>query len=137
ATPTAGLPTRDDAPALPDAPALLDRETLEGLAEMGDGAFLARVLGLYTAQAPVALAALEAAIPNGDAAVVASAAHGLKSMSANVGAIRLVGLLAAVEGRARGERAIPGTRQIAQIRAVFEETLQALADDAVRRDLAA
>ena len=119
------------------AAALLDRETLEGLAEMGDGAFLARVLGLYTAQAPVALSALEAAIPGGDAAIVASAAHGLKSMSANVGAIRLVRLLAAVEGKARGEQAIPGTRQIAEIRAVFEETLQALADDAAPWGLAA
>ena len=127
-----------DAPAAPaEASPLLDSETLEGLAAMGDGAFLTRVMGLYTAQAPVALAALEAAIPNGDAAVVASAAHGLKSMSANVGAIRLVGLLAAVEGAARGPGTIPDLRQVSEIHAVFEETLQALTDDAARRDLAA
>ena len=120
-----------------DAAALLDRETLEGLAEMGDGAFLARVIGLYAAQAPVALSALEAAIPGGDAAIVASAAHGLKSMSANIGATRLVGLLAAIEGGARGSRTIPDARQVSEVRAVFEETVQALAAYESHRALAA
>ena len=127
----------DAAPVRAEATALLDHETLEGLAEMGDGAFLARVLGLYTAQAPVAMAALEAAIPGGEPAIVASAAHGLKSMSANIGATRLVGLLAAIEGGARGPGTIPGMRQVSEIRAVFEETVDALSAYQARRDLAA
>ncbi|TXN63560.1 response regulator, partial [Methylobacterium sp. WL6] len=121
----------------PSAPGLLDSETLEGLAEMGDGAFLARVLGLYTGQAPAALTALEAAIPGGEAGTVASAAHGLKSMSANIGATRLVGLLAAVEGGARSSGTIPDAGQMAEIRAAFTETLCALAAYGARRDLAA
>lgn len=121
----------------PSAPGLLDSETLEGLAEMGDGAFLARVLGLYTGQAPAALTALEAAIPGGEAGAVASAAHGLKSMSANIGATRLVGLLAAVEGGARSSGTIPDAGQMAEIRAAFAETLCALAAYGARRDLAA
>ena len=104
---------------------------------MGDGAFLARVLGLYTAQAPVAMVALEAAIPGAAPGIVASAAHGLKSMSANVGATRLVGLLAAVEAGARGPGTIPDAGQVSEIRAVFEETVEALAAYQARRALAA
>ena len=37
------------------------------------------------------------------------------------------GLLAAIEGGARGSRTIPDARQVSEVRAVFEETVQALA----------
>ncbi|WP_342162938.1 ATP-binding protein [Methylobacterium sp. SD21] len=91
-----------DAPApQADPDALLDGEVIEGLLSLGDGAFLARVVDLYRAQAPVALSALREAITAADQPAIAKAAHSLKSMSANIGAHVLVGRLKPIESTAR------------------------------------
>jgi signal transduction histidine kinase/CheY-like chemotaxis protein/HPt (histidine-containing phosphotransfer) domain-containing protein len=116
-------PTFRDAPAMPAGPSLapqrasaapaerpaaraapedlLDDEVLDGLLGLGDGAFLDRVLDLYRAQAPEALAALRSALADSDQPAIAKAAHSLKSMSANIGARALVAPLRSLELAAR------------------------------------
>ncbi|MGU3384518.1 ATP-binding protein [Methylobacterium sp. D53M] len=80
---------------------LIDAEVIDGLLGLGDGAFLDRVLDLYRAQGPVALAGLRAALAASDQPAIARAAHSLKSMSANVGARVLVARLRVIEEDAR------------------------------------
>lgn len=80
---------------------ILDGEVLDGLLGLGDGAFLDRVLDLYRAQGPVALATLRAALAASDQPAIARAAHSLGSMSANVGARALVARLRVIEAAAR------------------------------------
>ncbi|MCJ2012235.1 ATP-binding protein [Methylobacterium sp. J-076] len=110
ATPAEGAvqDTRPDDTRPDDA--LLDDEVLGGLMALGDGAFLGRILDLYRQQAPVALAALRAALAEADQPGIARAAHSLKSMSANVGARVLVERLRPIELAARdGAHAGPPT----------------------------
>ncbi len=100
----AALPTGASPGAAPEASPdgdLLDAEVLDGLLGLGDGAFLDRVLDLYRAQGPVALATLRSALAVSDQPAIARAAHSLKSMSANIGARALVARLRAIEDAAR------------------------------------
>ena len=80
---------------------LLDEEVLESLLGLGDGEFLSRIVGLYRSQAPVALTALREAVAFSDQQAIASAAHSLKSMSANIGASVLVERLKLIETAGR------------------------------------
>lgn len=80
---------------------LLDEEVLESLLGLGDGEFLSRIVGLYRSQAPVALTALREAVAISDQQAIASAAHSLKSMSANIGASVLVERLKLIETAGR------------------------------------
>ena len=105
---------------------LLDFETLDSLAGLGDRAFFDRVLQLYTQQAPAALAALKAAAAGSERSVLASAAHGLKSMSLNIGAIRLADRLAAIEQDARTGTLSPGPVDLEAIDDLFASTSKAL-----------
>ncbi|CAO4194757.1 ATP-binding protein [Methylorubrum extorquens] len=89
-----------EAPRIPDD-VLLDEPTIANLEELGDRDFLARILRLYIAQAPQALLELEAALARGDAPAVSRAAHGLKSMSANIGAAQVKDRAGAIERTAR------------------------------------
>ncbi|MCO5546851.1 hypothetical protein L7F22_000288 [Adiantum nelumboides] len=92
--------TRSSTQASPDGD-LLDAEVLDGLLGLGDGAFLDRVLDLYRAQGPVALATLRSALAVSDQPAIARAAHSLKSMSANIGAPPRRARLRAIEDAAR------------------------------------
>lgn len=105
---------------------LLDAQVLQGLCEMGDGAFFGRVLGLYTRQGPAALEALEQALAAGDPRAVASAAHGLKSMSANIGAAALAADLGRIERAAREAGDLPPGGTAERVSATFSATLEAL-----------
>ena len=75
------------------------------MASSDGGAFLARIVGLYVDHAPKALAELEASLA-ADPEDQAKAAHALKSMSFNIGAVRVAALAGACEKRVRvdGER---------------------------------
>ncbi len=101
----------DASDANPIADPIIDLETLDGLAAMGDGEFFERVLRLYERQAPVALAALEEAIAKEEPATTAQAAHSLKSMSASIGAVRLARVLDVVEIAARRSDLEPAIRE--------------------------
>ena len=80
---------------------LLDEPTIANLEELGDRDFLERILRLYVAQAPQALLALDDALAQDDAPAAARAAHGLKSMSANIGAAQVKDRAGAIERAAR------------------------------------
>jgi len=109
--------------------ALLDPDVIGQLREMGAGsgsAFLARVVGLYFEHAPPALEKLVAVAQAGDATASASAAHALKSMSANIGALDFVEMLAAVEGAAKRDGLCPDTGTLAEIEAALTAVCDAL-----------
>ncbi|WP_245447407.1 hybrid sensor histidine kinase/response regulator [Methylobacterium sp. 17Sr1-1] len=112
-----------------EAPAptsLLDPDTLAGLAEMAEGsgsAFVERVLGLFAAHGPDGLAALRAA---DDAEAAARAAHGLKSMSLNVGAASLAGHLREIEHAARVGGQVPDEPTLAPLDGLLTDSIAAL-----------
>ncbi len=101
-------------------PGILDPDVIGQLREMGEAsgsAFLARVVGLYFEHAPPALEKLVAVAQAGDAAASAAAAHALKSMSANIGALDFVEMLGAVEGAAKRDGQCPDAGTLAGIEA--------------------
>ncbi|BAU92403.1 ATPase domain-containing protein [Methylorubrum populi] len=98
--PAEAVPPSMPIPAMSEV-ALLDEPTIANLEELGDRDFLERILHLYVAQAPQALLALEDALARDDAPDVARAAHGLKSMSANIGAAQVKDRAGAIERAAR------------------------------------
>ncbi|MDV2987588.1 UNVERIFIED_CONTAM: ATP-binding protein [Methylobacteriaceae bacterium AG10] len=91
---------------------LLDAPTIANLEELGDRDFLERILRLYLAQAPQALRDLDTALARGDAPAVSRAAHGLKSMSANIGAVQVKDRAGAIERAAR-DGALTGLADLA------------------------
>ncbi|WP_372424224.1 ATP-binding protein [Salinarimonas chemoclinalis] len=119
-----------DAEAHRDAEALLDEEVVAGIAEMAHttgAGFLRRILGLYLEHAPPALAQLVASVAEGaEPALVASAAHALKSMSLNVGAAALAVRLAAIETAARETGTLPDEATVAALAPLLAETIAAL-----------
>ena len=107
-------------------------EQLESLAGGAPGSFMERVRRLYAENAPPCVTRIAAGAANGDTQDVATAAHALKSMSHNVGAVRLAALCAAVEVTAR-EGAGPTQATVTELRDTFERTLAALAPDIAAR----
>ncbi|GJE33198.1 Sensor histidine kinase RcsC [Methylobacterium oxalidis] len=119
-------PSPRDEPA--EAP-LLDLHTLASLSEMAEASgpvFVERLLRLFREHAPTALDALQAAVAAGDVAAVASAAHNLKSMSANIGAAALAQNLAQVERAARVDGTCCEHALLPTLRSLCEETCAAL-----------
>lgn len=104
---------------------LLDPHHLAELAAMaGDGggaAFLHRVLGLYREHAPPGFAKLRETVAAGDSAASASAAHALKSMSANIGARQAAACFATMEQMSRRDE-IPGAALLDQAEAILLAT---------------
>ncbi len=116
---------QDDA----DAPPVLDEELIGQLQQMGETAgpdFLRRVLGLYLEHAPKALGDLRAAASRGDPQQIASAAHALKSMSANIGALPLVDRLGAMETAAKQEATGPDAAALDDIESMLDAVFAAL-----------
>jgi HPt (histidine-containing phosphotransfer) domain-containing protein len=90
-------------PTAPEEAEPLDPATLESLRAIagGNDAMLDRIFGLFLSHAPARLAALQEAIGKSDLPRAAAEAHALKSPSLNIGALRLGGLCATLESRAR------------------------------------
>ena len=80
----------------------LDPEQIAMLRGLRKGVLLPLLLKTYRDQAPAQLAAIDAALGNGDVAAVGGVAHSLKSASYSIGAKRLGDLCAAIEAAARG-----------------------------------
>lgn len=96
ASPAAAAPT-DPAPE-----PVLDRAVIAGLAELGNGqAVLRKVLRLFLAHAPEAVAAIRRTVATAEPVALADAVHGLKSMCANIGAKRTAAACHALETLAR------------------------------------
>ncbi|MDR7036135.1 signal transduction histidine kinase/DNA-binding NarL/FixJ family response regulator/HPt (histidine-containing phosphotransfer) domain-containing protein [Methylobacterium sp. BE186] len=104
---------------------LLNLDTLASLFEIAEQSgtdFIDRLLRLFREHGPTALDALQAAIDSADAAAVGSAAHSLKSMSANIGAAALGHELAQIERGARIEAVCPEATILPILRTLFERT---------------
>ena len=122
----AEMPQADEAE---DAPPVLDEELvaqLQQMAETGGPDFLRRVLGLYLEHAPKALDDLREAASRGDPQQSASAAHALKSMSANIGAMPLVESLGAMEHAANQAASCPDPEALDDIACMLDAVFAAL-----------
>lgn len=95
---------RDHPPAVAADRPLVDPDVLRSIRDMqspGDD-LVGRVIGLYAAHAPRLLERLlDCALRPDDATALAAAAHALKSLNRNVGAIRLGDMCGAIEDAAR------------------------------------
>ena len=92
------------AQAPPPAPETIDGGTLEALRALqrpGRVNLVERVIELFNRDAPRLLAQMRAAIRDGNAEALRSAAHALKSASANVGAMALAARCRQIEEQAR------------------------------------
>jgi two-component system sensor histidine kinase BarA len=101
---------------------LLDAEVIDGLVDMAERAgtgFAARILALYAETAPAALAAIRTAT---EAEAVAKAAHGLRSMSLNIGGRALARALAEIEDAARTGGRLPTPEAVARLGPLVERT---------------
>jgi HPt (histidine-containing phosphotransfer) domain-containing protein len=117
-----GTPTAEEGP-------VVDPEVLGPLvARLGDRApaFLASLLTTWETETAARLAALEAAVPAGDADEVARAAHAVKGGSASLGAVRLAAACDRLEaaGRAGDVAALPAL--LDGVRAEVERARSAL-----------
>jgi signal transduction histidine kinase/HPt (histidine-containing phosphotransfer) domain-containing protein/FixJ family two-component response regulator len=128
ATSGANAPTDDDSTAEPSTLAL-DVKVLEGLREMsgGDNAAVARIVGLYRSHAPKSVDAIEAAFAAQDREALASAAHALKSMSANIGATAVAAATVAIERACRLDMRLPEEAMVAAVRPLVEAACEAAA----------
>ena len=135
-----GAPTV--APALPSPPAArgpeppdLDREVFDAaVGETGDPSLGPELAKLFASEASNALGALRAGLADGDARVVARAAHGLKGSSSTLGAARVAALAAELERAGRDGRldATPGLmdRLVPAVEAASEALHAAAGGDA-------
>jgi signal transduction histidine kinase/CheY-like chemotaxis protein/HPt (histidine-containing phosphotransfer) domain-containing protein len=109
-------------------PPLLDLSVLQSIEEMqapGDD-LVARVKALYQLHAPIALAKVQASQATGGVEL-ADAAHSLKSLSRNVGAVRVGNLCDVIESIARGDGLIDYSA-LAHLDTAVTETVKRLAD---------
>src|SRR4051812_41404913 len=71
------------------------------LRRVGKDALVARMVGMFVTNAPARFEAIRASLETRDADGVVRAAHSLKSSAGQLGAVRLQGMLAAIETDAR------------------------------------
>jgi signal transduction histidine kinase/CheY-like chemotaxis protein len=84
--------------------AILDHQILDSLRELAGAkakTFLTGIIGQYFEDSPQKLQAIQQAIDNQDATALRQAAHGLRSSSANLGAIAVADLCKQLEDLAR------------------------------------
>ncbi|MGB5305088.1 MAG: response regulator [Gammaproteobacteria bacterium] len=112
-----------------DYPPQIDKRALDAIQALqrpGQPSILQKVVGLYLDKSPAILASLREAIGNNESSGVQSAAHSLKSSSANLGALELSELFKTMENMGRNH-AIEGAAEIlAEIEAKFELVVQEL-----------
>jgi len=104
---------------------VLDEEVINDLKDSGGGSdtLLLRVFELFVEHAPNSLQEIKTALANPDQAALADAAHGLKSMCANIGAARAAESCHELELAARNGEKIDAGGMLATIYANVKETL--------------
>jgi two-component system sensor histidine kinase BarA len=107
---------------------VLDSAVLTGLMEIGNGdpAFVVKMFNLFKDNAQPALHRIETASAENDRMQLADAAHALKSMAANLGAVRLVAACARVEAQARGNNELNMASELRLISAELKDVNAAL-----------
>jgi PAS domain S-box-containing protein len=128
--------TSIDAPTVPSAAAsaasgsdeapILDLTPLKALASPEDPDSVAGFIRDYLAEGPKRLAAIEAAVAAGDAALVRGEAHNLKGSSSYMGVVRLVQACADLELSARAGDLSRSNEQFEAIREQWIQASQAL-----------
>ncbi len=120
-----GTPSLDEQEA---SSVLLDLEVMQSIREMqaaGDD-LAARVVALYAEHAPAALTRLVRAVAEAaEPAAIASAAHALKSLSRNIGAVRVAEICEEIESRARTGATVAEIPEAA-LRQTIDRTITAL-----------
>ena len=94
---------------------------------------LERIVTAYLKQAPADIDRLREAVNNGDLMAVRSAAHAMKSSSANVGAMRLSTMCQQLESRARKQVSADLDAQLADIDEMFSKVIKALSAQCPRQ----
>jgi two-component system sensor histidine kinase/response regulator len=108
----------------------IDRQALEPILAMeraGRTGLLRRIVGLYLEDAPGGIQALRDAVASREVEAARKAAHGLKSSSANVGALRLSGLCREMEEMARSGDLTAAVAKLQEIEREYERVAAALA----------
>jgi two-component system sensor histidine kinase BarA len=87
---------------------VLDEMVLSGLLNIGNGktSFVTKMISLFTQNTGPTLDRIEIAATGHDRTQLADAVHAMKSMAANMGALRLVAACAVVEEKARNNESI-------------------------------
>ncbi len=127
--------------AAPVASGAIDAKVIEGLREMsgGDNAAVLRIVSLYCGHAPKSAAAIARAFASGDREALAAAAHGLKSMSANIGATAVAGATLAIERACRIDMRMPEEALVLSVAPLVDEACAAvrlLAEPSAQRSVA-
>ncbi|MBX3586039.1 MAG: response regulator [Ramlibacter sp.] len=86
------------------------------------------VVGLFLADAPRRVRAIEEAFAAGDAEALSRAAHALKGAASNIGAIGLQAVCAALEAGSKSGLGADAARQIASLQTLLAQTRVALSD---------
>jgi HPt (histidine-containing phosphotransfer) domain-containing protein len=81
---------------------------------------------MYIDQAPAALRNLDDAAGHGDVDACVKASHALKSMSLNIGALKVAELVAAMEVLGRDQCVLPSPAQREQLANIFAATVNAI-----------
>ena len=108
---------------------LIDPAALDALAALqrpGKPDLTARVLGLFRAESPSSITAMEDGVAENDLEAVRIAAHTLKSSSAYVGARELSDICAQIERAAREGNFPECLVMTDSVEELFTETLEAL-----------
>ncbi len=132
-TPSQEAPSSTIVLALADAP-LLETDVLDSIAEMqapGDD-LIGRVVKLYANHAPRALETMLAVMNSGNAIAIAEAAHALRSLSRNIGAVRVGDLCTCLEAEARDGNLARVEERCGEIRQALPATIAALTAELAR-----
>ncbi|MBL8766083.1 MAG: Hpt domain-containing protein [Planctomycetes bacterium] len=107
----------------PDLDGVVDAETIESLKSLcdpGDLTLFHDLIDTFLSDSPARLEAAQAAVAAGDAEGMERAAHGLKSSSANMGALGLASLCKQIEMLGRGGQVAGAAELVARSRSEFE-----------------
>ena len=97
-------------------------KVIAGLREMsgGDNTAVMRIVALYCAHAPQSLTAIMNAFEAGDRDALGGAAHALKSMSANIGAVAVYAAAQAIERACRLDMRLPDAELVSGLPALVD-----------------
>lgn len=118
------LPSTESAPAL-DAAVL---QTIRSM-DNGGSSFLCLLANKFKESAIVQLEEMESALTGGDCETIRTTAHGLKSSSANIGALELSAYCRDMEGAGRSGDLAIAQQKMRQIQSECQRVLGALSDE--------
>ena len=109
-------------------PGIIDPQIIAGLRDMAGGSdvLIMRIARLFAENAPPALQKIEAVSTTNDLKALADAAHALKSMCANIGAVRVADAAAELEMSAKGGGSFDTGTLTGKIAVSLKEALGAL-----------